>query len=172
MTFLEKDLEDIIWESNNEKLQERGIGIYGKKIRQLRIGNYGISDIITIERSYQENFNFTKDIPYLDITIFELKKDKVSVSTFLQSVRYCKGIHHYLKIKKPNLNYKLNIVLCGKEIDKNSDFVYLADLFPDSMEYGFSKICSLKLYEYDFSLEGLVFKDISDYFLKDNGFKL
>jgi hypothetical protein len=31
MHFLEKDLENIIWESDNEKLRERGFFINGKK---------------------------------------------------------------------------------------------------------------------------------------------
>lgn len=50
--FLEKTLEDIIFETSNDDLKERGLWICGNKKRQVKIGNYGIADLITcnIER--------------------------------------------------------------------------------------------------------------------------
>ena len=45
MTFLEKDLEQIIFETPKEKLQEKGLVIKGKLLRQIKIGNYGIADL-------------------------------------------------------------------------------------------------------------------------------
>jgi hypothetical protein len=50
MNFLEKNLEDIIFETHENKLRDRGLEISGKKLRQLRIGNYGIADMITYTR--------------------------------------------------------------------------------------------------------------------------
>ena len=50
MKFLEKDLEDIIFEAPREELAKRGLHIEGKMYRQLRIGNYGIADLVTIQR--------------------------------------------------------------------------------------------------------------------------
>ncbi len=44
MKFLEKDLEQIIFESGMDSLNERGLYIRGKRLRQVRIGNYGIAD--------------------------------------------------------------------------------------------------------------------------------
>lgn len=50
--FFEKTLEDIIFNTDNELLCEHGLLISGKKLRQVKIGNYGIADLITcnIER--------------------------------------------------------------------------------------------------------------------------
>lgn len=78
MQFLEKDLENIIWETNNKKLQEKGLLIEGKKFRQLRIGNYGICDILTVQRE-----NYYLGFSYLNITIYELKKEKAGILAFL-----------------------------------------------------------------------------------------
>ena len=72
MKFLEKNLEDIIWEASNEKLQERGLNISGKKLRQLRIGNYGIADLVTFDRDYYHTEYLH---PFLNITVYELKKN-------------------------------------------------------------------------------------------------
>ena len=82
MKFLEKNLEDIIFETDNEKLQERGLDIRGKKFRQLRLSHYGIADIVTVSRIGQS----------LQIDIFELKKDVITVDTLLQALRYIEGI--------------------------------------------------------------------------------
>ena len=163
MKFLEKDLEEIIWESDNEKLQERGLLISGKKLRQLRIGNYGIADLVTLERSY-ECFD---NLPYLHITVFELKKEKAGISAFLQAVRYCKGLSTYLEKTKPNLNYKLNIVICAKEIDTNSDYIFLTDLIESE---SYSIINSVLNYSFTYDIDGITFKRESNYDLTNKGF--
>ena len=53
MKFLEKDLEEIIWDAyKNDKLSlinNRGLFINGLIKRQLRIGNYGIADLVQEE---------------------------------------------------------------------------------------------------------------------------
>ena len=51
MKFLEKDLEEIIFETSNKELNERGLFVYGKKYRQLRIGNYGVADLVVVDRT-------------------------------------------------------------------------------------------------------------------------
>jgi hypothetical protein len=165
MDFLEKDLENIIWESNNEKLQEKGLFISGKKYRQLRIGNYGIADLVTFDRSYYE---FRETIPYLDITVFELKKDKAGISAFLQAVKYCQGIKTYLTEYKPNIDFKLNIVLCSKNIDTQTDYIYLCNLLHKSIDSKF--LNSLKNYSFKFSIDGIEFNEESGYDLKNKGF--
>lgn len=163
MKFLEKDLEDIIWESDNEKLQEKGLCIEGKKIRQLKIGNYGISDIISVFRVPNDGF----DESHINITIYELKKEKAGISAFLQAVRYCKGIKLYVERRKPNLKVKYNIVLCAKEIDTNSDYIFLTDLIY-SDECGF--INSVTNYSFKYGLDGMVFKEENNYELSNNKF--
>lgn len=165
MKFLEKDLEDIIWESNNEKLEKKGFSIKGKKIRQLRIGNYGISDIITVEKQYNK---YCLE-PFLLITVFELKKEKAGISAFLQALRYCKGIKTYLEIKKPNINFNFKIVLCAKEIDTNSDYIFLCDFIKEH-HVKYSSLISIENYSYVFDLDGIIFKKESNYDLTNNGF--
>lgn len=163
MKFLEKDLEDIIWEADNEKLCERGLLIGGKKLRQLRIGNYGIADLITIEK-YND---YIDNEPFLHITVFELKKEKAGISAFLQAIRYCKGISTYLEKNKPYLNYKLNIVICAKEIDTNSDYIFITDLI-ESESYGM--LSSVSNYSFDYNIDGITFKKESGYDLTNKGF--
>ena len=77
MKFLEKDLEQIIYESSNKLLREKGLNIRGKKYRQLRIGNYGIADIISVRR-YED---------CLYINIYELKKSKNTAYLFHQLLK-------------------------------------------------------------------------------------
>ena len=53
MDFLEKDLEDIIWNAQStregrEKLKSRGLNIQGKVFRQPNLGEYGIPDLVSI----------------------------------------------------------------------------------------------------------------------------
>jgi hypothetical protein len=164
MKFLEKDLETIIWESNNEKLQEKGLLIDGRKKRQLRIGNYGIADLVTFEIIH-DYFHPAKC--FLNITVFELKKEKAGISAFLQALRYCKGIQTYLSDKKPKIWFKLNIVLCAKEIDTSSDYIFLTDLISSS-EY--EKINSVDNYSFDYGIDGINFKLESGYNLTHKGF--
>lgn len=163
MKFLEKDLEQIIWESDNQKLQERGLEINGKKFRQLRIGNYGIADLVTFTKpnylpqcEYHEGY-FEDGI----ITIYELKKDNISVSSFLQLLGYAKGIKTYLEKKKLSHRYNIEMILIGKEIDLNSTFCYLPNFLPN-----------LTIYSYHYDLNGISFKDEGYYNLTETGFKL
>lgn len=162
MSFLEKDLENIIWESDNEKLREKGLLIYGKKFRQIRIGNYGVADLITVERildCYGEYF--------LDITVYELKKEKAGISAFLQAIRYCKGIQTYMLNKRSRTLFKLNIVLCAKNIDTESDYIYISDLISSDED---EKICSVYNYSFNYGIDGIVFKQEKNYNLIDKGF--
>jgi hypothetical protein len=161
MKFLEKDLELIIWESDNEKLNEKGLPISGKKLRQFKIGNYGIADLITYEKKHLFGY------PFLEITVYELKKEKVGISAFLQAVRYCKGISTYFKDNRPNIDFKLKIILCAKEVDKQSDYIFLTDLiFTDDNGY----ISKLENYSFDYGIDGIEFKKERGYDLIQKGF--
>jgi hypothetical protein len=162
MRFLEKDLEDIIWESDNELLKQKGLEIEGKKYRQLKIGNFGVSDLITVKRKNDLCYN------YLDISIYELKKEKVGISAFLQAIRYCKGIKTYLDENKPNINYRINIVLISKEVDLLGSFIFLPDLFYN--EYADNTISSINFYSFKYDINGILFKKEEDYNLIDKGF--
>ena len=162
MNFLEKDLEEIIWEADKHTLFERGFPISGKRFRQLRIGNYGVADIITAERIFDgENFH------RLLITIYEFKKDSAGISAFLQAVRYMKGIDRYLKWRRFKFGYCFNIVICAKRIEMN-DYTYLCDfIYGDFKD---RKPSSLRNFSYKYGIDGIEFTRECNYSLKKDGF--
>ena len=95
MNFLEKDLEQIIYEADKELLAEKGLRVNGKLLRQVRIGNYGIADLVSIRRPYQDTFFGYQEKGL--ITIYELKKENISVSAFLQAIGYARGIMRWME---------------------------------------------------------------------------
>lgn len=161
MKFLEKDLEQIIFEADNDQLQERGLEIKGKKIRQLNIGNYGIADLVTFERNYIPSWRGHS----ITITVYELKKDNINISTFLQALGYLKGITRYFEktglFDGETINY--GIVCIGKTFDTNSTYAYLTDF----LQY---EQFSLKNYIYDFKIDGITFSDKENFKLINEGF--
>lgn len=181
MKFLECDLEEIIYKTYQEKPNElirRGLyDLNGKMKRQLKIGNYGIADLITIERCEGFYYDVLRDIDVdgekyalcdatinskIIITVYELKKDKIGISAFLQAVRYTKGIQDYFDkrglFKRIRIEYK--IVLIGKEIDLSGSFCYLKDIFNN-----------IEFFTYDYDFNGIYFTQ-SSYSLSQKGFKL
>jgi hypothetical protein len=165
MDFLEKDLEEIIYNADRELLQEKGLYINGILKRQLRIGNYGIADLVEFEKVYNEGVSGF--IPKLKITIYELKKDSIGISAFLQAVGYMKGLQSYFSKRKINYDINFYIVLIGKDIDKKSSFSYLTDFICSDYD-GCLNSLSCKTYKYE--IDGIIFKDESEYKLIDEGF--
>jgi hypothetical protein len=164
MKFLEKNLEQIIWESDKQTLRKRGLELNGKLLRQVKIGNYGISDLICYERP--RSICDVKYNPDGVIRVFELKKDKISVETFLQAVRYVRGIKSYLNFRDSKIkNCRFEIVLIGSSIDLDTSFCYLTDFTED---YNFN----VKFYTYEYGIDGLFFMNKKDFKLKDEGFKI
>lgn len=152
MKFLEKDLEDIIFETDNEILRQRGLAEnLGKKKRQVRIGNYGISDIISYFRPRE--YKCTWPI----ITILELKKDIIDVNTVLQGARYMKGVEQYLRKTNRDTSIEVRLCLIGK--NKSSDIIYFPDLFDN-----------IGIYTYSYGIDGLYFEKCQNYHLLDEGF--
>lgn len=165
MKFLEKELEQIIWESDKTQLENRGLSLYGTLYRQKPIGNYGIADIIQVEKAY------SKKRPYLIIDVLELKQEKIGISAFLQAVRYAKGIQSYLEGRNVK-NYILNIKLIGKELDMSGSICFLPDLIDVNKKIlNFGKLNSVKFITYEYSLNGLMFKEEKGYKLIKEGFK-
>ena len=166
MNFLEKDLEQIIYEVDNSSLRSRGLYIYGNKLRQTRIGNYGISDLITIDKEYNtELIGFVDDkpvygeTPVLLITVYELKKDEINLNTYHQAVRYCKGIISFLDKRKFNFEYKCSITLVGRTMCEKSILSYLPEIHDN-----------INIYTYDYALDGIKFNLQGTYSLIDEGF--
>ena len=174
MKFLEKDLEEIIYNTyleSPEKLSKKNLYMYGNIKRQLKIGNYGILDLLTINRDYEYEFtpvwNEEKCVfeckekvrPVLVLTVYELKKEKVGISAFLQCYGYIKGLKDWFRINKPNIKVKFNSVLIGREIDKSGSFCYLPDLIHD-----------FEIYTYSYNIDGLNFQKENGYSLTLKGF--
>lgn len=179
MKFLEKDLEEIIFESYKKdygkELNLKGLLINGTIKKQLKIGNYGIADLVTFKRDIEEEFipelivndeihsnllAYSKvNKSKLTITVYELKKDKIGISAMLQAIRYAKGIKDYLENRCFVDYIDFEIALIGREIDISGSFCYLPDLFP-----------KIRFYTYKYGLNGLVFKKEEDYSLSKKGF--
>ena len=172
--FLEKDLENIIFESDRNKLSKRGLHICGKMYRQVRIGNYGVADLIEVNRvpSIIVNGHMGEFASHLDITIYELKKDKIDVHTFMQAVRYAKGISRYFEKHRTNLKVQFRIVLIGSEISMNDDFTYITDMFTANIPSAFysTAINSVLFYKYDYDFDGIYFNVSNKYRLINEGF--
>jgi hypothetical protein len=171
MNFLEKDLEEIIFTSDRSELSQRGLCLDGTLLRQVRIGNYGIADLIEIKRPMYHQY-FKKHEKGL-ISIYELKLDKASPSSFLQAVRYAKGVHSYLGKKELWKLFDIEIVLIGKRVDTQSSFVYLSDLFGRDMcnkFIGDDISTFVSIYNYKYDVNGLMFNQHFGYRQKNEGF--
>jgi len=172
--FLEKDLEDIIFESDKNELRKRGLHIYGKIYRQVRIGNYGIADLIEVKRIPSEivNGRMGEFASHLDITIYELKKDKIDFNAFMQAVKYAKGISRYFKKHRHNIRVQFRIVLIGSEISMNDDFTYITDMFTPDISSAFYSpaINFVTFYKYKYNFDGIYFNVSNQYALIEEGF--
>lgn len=153
MTFLEKNLEDIIFETDSDLLNDAGLHFPKNRKRQLKIGNYGIADLVT----------WKTDGPFRHyvITIYELKKDKIDVGAYLQALNYKKGVDRYLKQRKVSFTYTIQIVLIGSKIDNNSSFIYMPDYDSD-----------LYLFTYEYKFDGMKFKIHDGYSLTNEYFNI
>lgn len=165
MNFLEKDLEDILFSTDSDLLYDRGLPIYDKRKRQLRVGNYGVLDMIAYEFEKNTHYGYTT----LHIELIELKKENVNIDTLLQAINYAKGIERYLdKRKFVRIVFDIKIILIGKTVDKSSPFVYITDLINGSE--GCNNIYTIDFYEYNYKIDGLHFKQIHGYSLINEGF--
>jgi hypothetical protein len=174
MKFLEKDLEEILWEQMQtvdglEKLSERGLNLKGvsSKYRQLKIGNYGIADIVTLHKPdfvHDDNVEWSYHDGNILINIIELKKDKISVSAFLQALGYLKGVKNFLRsIDKKFYRYSYKITLIGSTLDAESSVCYLPDFINTSF-------LNVEFYTYNIDIDGLKFKQEYGYELTNEGF--
>lgn len=164
MRFLEKDLEEIIFTTPNYELYRRGLPVPFHLKRQVRIGNYGIADLVGFQRANYTDGSGDNNT----IHIIELKQDNISVSTFFQALRYAKGLKRYLHKKGKRLwrcsHANIKITLIGKRIEINSDVIYLPDVFNH-----FQGVY-IELYTYDYEIDGLKFKRHDNYSLTNEGF--
>jgi hypothetical protein len=171
MDFLEKDLEEIIYNSDKKQLRENGLCLMFDLKKQVKIGNYGIADLIHHRRPfYHKGMN---EISKGLIEIIELKNKKIGVSTFFQALNYLQGIKTYLAKRGMEDYYDYNIILIGRELDTSSSFCYLGDIFNYDCEdkpIYYQSTTNVHLFKYNFNLNGLIFNKINGYNLIDKGF--
>jgi hypothetical protein len=124
MKFLEKNLEDIIFETDNSRLNERGFVIFGRKYRQVRLGDAGVCDIITIV--------YSKKTKKHHITIYELKKDNVNIDTYFQALRYANELENLILKRGLNIdNIKIQIMLCGQQVYGDKNLINILNFYRD-----------------------------------------
>lgn len=166
MKFLEKDLEEIIFNADKEALSGKGLHIEGKLFRQKRIGNYGIADLISVKR---ESAYMGYTDAYLNIDIYELKQGAISVSALLQGIRYAKGVQRYLNTRRFS-EFVINLILIGDRIDFESDLIYLTDLIGGGAEVERGCLLNIDFFTYSYDFDGIKFNQHFNYNLKDEGF--
>ena len=170
MKFLERNLEDIICTSDRKVLKERGLNIQGKMFRQLRIGNYGIADVVTVTKPIYDDMykGFLKGL----ITVYELKQNKIGVEAFLQALSYVQGISNYIEKRDICGSYDFRIVLIGSEINTSSNFCFLRNFLINDMDSFdcYHPILSLEKFTYHYDVDGISFKSHYGYKLVDEGF--
>jgi hypothetical protein len=161
MKFSEKNLEDIIFDTPSPFLRERGLDIQGIKLRQVRLGNYGVADLISIGKVYLDCIHedkTVKKIPVLFIDIFELKQNKINFDTYNQILKYGRGVKSYLKKFHPTLEYGIRYVMIGDSVDQSSSFYYLPSLFRN-----------IHLYKYTYDYDGIKFERVEHYYTIHDG---
>jgi hypothetical protein len=164
MKFLEKDLEEIIFSTDNSELLNRGLYLYKNKIKQLKLGNYGICDILAWEK-HKDYFHGN----ILKIQIIELKQNEINFHTLSQSLRYARAIQRYLQFRKSTIVYQIDIVLIGKIVNDIDSTFYLPTLF-NSNEDKYHAVNNINIYSYMYEIDGLYFHDFNDVYLKNEGF--
>lgn len=97
--------------------------------RQFNCGIYGIADLVSFTiRDYIQH----KEI---DVTVYELKKEKITSEAFAQVSRYATGIRQTLEKIEDLLEITITCVLVGTEIDEScfilnqSEFLFYSPYF-------------------------------------------
>jgi len=154
MKFNEFDLEEAIWQdyktTGGEQTALSCLMLGSIMKRQLRIGNYGVADLVGFDIDIAPNGKVG-----ISATVYELKRGCIDIKALLQSCRYAAGLKHLVNIKFININ----IVLIGSSIDMSSEFVYLLD-----------RLNNVDLYIAHLSMSGIEFEYVNTNFgLVDKG---
>jgi hypothetical protein len=147
MKFLEKNLEDIIFETEIGDLLDRGLMFAqsGKFAKQVNFPNLGRADLIHMTRLDEHS-------PRV-ITVFELKQHEINANSFMQACRYLCGIKRWLcKNGIPTYSIHYQIVLIGKTMAKG-DFIYIQDAVS-------SWNLDVQFYTYEYLVDGIYFNQL------------
>lgn len=147
INFLEKHLEQIIFETPQEKLRQRGLSIFYDKIfQQVNLGAYGIADVIAVQFNCQSPDSKRKVVI---ITVYELKQKEVNIHTLTQCGRYISGLTLFIEdnFNTENTDIIYRAVIIGDSVDENGDFVFL-----------FGSLQNVSCYLYDYAFDGIKFQ--------------
>jgi len=162
INLLEIDLEDLVEKLLEDEPETLSL-LPGILMRQFVLKGYGKIDLLHL--SFHKEYDWTgkKTVlnNYLEITVIELKRDKLSYNEVGQLARYMKGIKNYYDGLKEVLTkgfcIRVKGILIGKTIDAQSDFVYMMNYMGNDID----------LYTYELNYKtGLEFeyKSFMDYF--------
>ena len=169
-SFLEKNLEDIIFEADADSLYKRGLYIYGELYRQFNLGKYGIADLVLYEKKeYKDNSNLSHRADYL-VTVFELKKKLIDINAFMQAIRYVSGLIFYNNEHYKNKTFQYKIVLIGSEMDIKPEFLYLPELIISDFDdegFGINKIIDINYLKYSYDIDGIKFEPQEFFLLRE-----
>ena len=158
--FLEKNLEDIIFESDADELSERGLEIYGKLYRQFNLGKYGIADLVLYHKCEYDIEKRSSHRADCLVTVFELKRKLIDINALMQAVRYVTGLIFYNKKHYKNYTFQYKIVLIGSEIDSKPEFLYFPELIISNYQntqLDIDKIVGIEFVKYSYGLDGINF---------------
>lgn len=144
MGFLEKDLEDLIFNNSQSvegrmKLAERGLLISAKTYRQVELSGYGRLDLRSVSMCDNR----------LLFNIYELKKETVGMKTFLQACRYRQALQNIvINRTKTKRESEYKIVLIGRDVKKDDGFLELYEYidFVDVIIYDHDDILGTTFY--------------------------
>ena len=140
-------MEDIIYDNAQSPeglklLNQRGLLINGKMFRQVELGDNGRADLISVRYIPQND--------YLDIIVYELKKECITVNALMQAARYVTALRsHGFDSGDWCSEIGFRICLIGDSIDKNGDFAFL-----------YNELNDVEIYTYEFKLSGIYFSEV------------
>jgi len=131
MDFIERDLEDIVFNTDVNLLSGRGLDLLynAHTYRQLNIGNYGKSDIIQFNREIEWDYtsgDYKIKNHVINVNIIELKKDEINVDTFSFSdfTHWLRPLPNHVAISVERLSA---LEKCIKEIKKRYNTSFADD---------------------------------------------
>lgn len=165
MDFLEKDLESIIYEASQTKegrnlLKNRNLQLRpsGKMFRQVRLGTYGVADLVDVSIEYE--INECSRLRSLYVEIIELKRGVIDYSALGQACRYLTAVKELSESINHKKFYECNfhITLIGSKLDVKGDdsFVFLYNELNDVVD----------AFTYNYALNGINFNYIAHHWRK------
>lgn len=154
MKFLEKDLETIIYENKN-RLGTKGLNLdfhpctTTKLLRQVRLGCYGVADLVHLEVFNREKDPNRTKAPQKKrvvlVTVIECKLNVIDINAYAQAKRYITAIKQYVKQHRlHNTQVLYRSILIGNEVCTKGDFAFVhsndttCDIY--TYRYGFNGI--------------------------------